>query len=42
MAEVFSHLIKHKNKINKNDIILTKKIIFIKSILFKIDNSLKY
>ena len=42
MAEVFSHLMIFKDKINKDDHILNKKIRFIKNNLLKIDNTFKF
>jgi hypothetical protein len=42
MAEVFSHLIFYQNKINFEDPILKKKILFIKKSLFKIDNTFNF
>ena len=42
MAEVFSHLMIFKDKINKDDHILNKKIKFIKNNLLKIDNTFKF
>ena len=42
MAEVFSHLIFYQDKINIKDPIIKKKILFIKDILLKIDNTFKF
>ncbi|MDA7576401.1 putative zinc-binding metallopeptidase [Candidatus Pelagibacter sp.] len=42
MAEVFSHLMIQKIKINRNDYILNEKIKFIKKNLLKIDNTFKF
>ena len=42
MAEVFSHLMIHNNKINKNDFILNQKIRFIKKNLLNIDDTFKF
>ena len=42
MAEVFSHLIFYHDKINIKDPIIKKKILFIKDILLKIDNTFKF
>ena len=42
MAEVFSHLIFYQDKINIKDPIFKKKILFIKDILLKIDNTFKF
>ena len=42
MAEVFSHLMIFKDKINKDDRILNKKIRFIKKNLLKIDNTFEF
>ena len=42
MAEVFSHLMINKIKINKNDFILNQKIRFIKKNLLNIDDTFKF
>ena len=42
MAEVFSHLMFYKNKIYSNDLIIEKKILFIKKNVLKIDNTFKF
>ena len=42
MAEVFSHLIFYQDKINNNNIIIKKKISFIKKNIKIIDNSFKF
>ena len=42
MAEVFSHLIFYEDKIDIKDPIIKKKILFIKDILLKIDNTFKF
>ena len=42
MAEVFSHLIFYQDKINIKDLIIKKKILFIKDVILKIDNTFKF
>ena len=42
MAEVFSHLIFYRNKINIKDPIIEKKILFIKKIILNIDDTFKF
>jgi len=42
MAEVFSHLIFFKDKVYSNDLIIEKKILFIKKNFLKIDNTFKF
>ena len=42
MAEVFSHLIFYQNKIDIKDQIIKKKILFIKKIILKIDNTFNF
>ena len=42
MAEVFSHLIFYQNKINIEDPIIKKKILFIKESILKIDDSFNF
>ena len=42
MAEVFSHLMFYKNKVYSNDLIIEKKILFIKKNVLKIDNTFKF
>jgi hypothetical protein len=42
MAEVFSHLIFYRNKINIKDPIIEKKILYIKKIILNIDDTFKF
>ena len=42
MAEVFSHLMFYQNEINSDDLIINKKIEYIKKNISKIDNSFKF
>jgi hypothetical protein len=42
MAEVFSHLIFYQDKINIKDPIIKKKILFIKKIVYKIDDNFNF
>jgi hypothetical protein len=42
MAEVFSHLIFYQDKINIKDLIIKKKILFIKKNILKIDNTFNF
>jgi len=42
MAEVFSHLIFYQDKINSEDPIIKKKILFIKNNILKIDNNFNF
>ena len=42
MAEVFSHLIFYQEAIDIKDTIITKKILFIKKIIFKIDDNFNF